>query len=232
MSHDLTTDDNDEFAADTVLRFSQSLAVWMTAIFVGLFIIRPWEKMFPELSQFRFMRIYIVVWILCVVVTRGFRFDLNRQSVAAVLVGVTFGIATLLAVDPSSAGAMYYNIAVLILSYFIIISAIKWPQELLFVVVAFIAAVELYCAKALAEYFYFGGGFRMAGIKRIAGVEDTYGNPNDFAITILASMPLWLFLWSQRTEISRYWSDGTRAIFGFRASCFSDFFISLPGVNI
>ena len=50
--------------------WSRSLGLWMVAIYIVLFLIRPWEILSPWLASFRFERMYAISMI-CVVVVMG-----------------------------------------------------------------------------------------------------------------------------------------------------------------
>ena len=41
----------------------RSICLWMAALYVALFIIRPWEQLFPQLGEIHFERIYALSMI-------------------------------------------------------------------------------------------------------------------------------------------------------------------------
>ena len=45
----------------------KSLALWMVAFYIALFIIRPWEQLLPWLAALRFERVYAIAMIVVAV---------------------------------------------------------------------------------------------------------------------------------------------------------------------
>src|SRR5690606_37238593 len=63
-----------------------SLPLWLVGTYIGLYMIRPWELMFPALAEISFQRTYALAMIFIVVSLAGIRLDLNVNSVAVMLV--------------------------------------------------------------------------------------------------------------------------------------------------
>jgi O-antigen ligase len=90
----------------------------------------------------------------------------------------------------------------LVACYFILVSVIRNPYDLIFVMGAYIATMEVYLGKALWEYFIHGRHSYTMDVTRLIGIEHTFGGPNALAGSIVLSLPFWLLLWRRRNEIT------------------------------
>src|SRR5262245_37880270 len=125
----------------------RSLALWMAAIYVGLFIIRPWEVLLPSLGTIYFERAYGILMVLCVAVTCGLRLQWNLQNGAVLAFCAAVGISTVAAWNGEAAWNASYVFLTLVVCYFVLLSVIRRPYELLFIVGAYIGFMELYLGK-------------------------------------------------------------------------------------
>lgn len=183
----------------------RSFAFRLAVIYVGLFIIRPWEVLFPELGAISFERMYAIFMLLCVAGTVGFRLQANRQHVAVAALCGAIGISAALALDVQTAWNAYYVFLTVVICYGVLVSVIRSPYDLLIIVVAYVGFMELYLGKALWEYFIHGRHVYKQGVTRLIGIEYTYGNFNALAGSIVISLPMWLFLWRGRELIFAEW---------------------------
>jgi len=183
----------------------RSLALWAAAIYVALFIIRPWEKLFPSLAPLHFERICALVMIGIVMMTRGFRIRGDSQTIAVMLFFLAVGMSWAGAWNPDLGGQSFYVYFTLVVFYFVLVSVITSPYELLFMVTAYVVTMAVYLAKAQWEYFVHGGGLYDMGVYRLAGIESTLGGPNSVAMSTAASLPMLWFLWRVRNEFTREW---------------------------
>ena len=188
----------------------RSFALWMAATYVGLFIIRPWEVLFPQLGTIHFERIYAISMIFCVALTCGFRWSWNLQNSAVALFTGAVGVSVSFAWDGSAAWDAYYGFLTIVVCYCVLISVIRSPYDLIFILGAYIGFMELYLAKALWEYFIYDRHIYGQGISRLIGIEKTFGNFNELAGSIVISFPLWYFLWLYRRHIFAQWPEGWR----------------------
>jgi O-antigen ligase len=184
----------------------KAFALWMTAIYVGLFIIRPWEVMFPQLTAINFERLFAIFMVLCVMLTCGFRFRWNLQNGAVAMFIGALGLSSIRAWNAQAASEALYVYLTLLVCYCVLVSVIRSLYDLLFIIGAYIGFMELYLGKALWEYFINGRCQHAMGVTRLIGIEDTFGHPNAVASSIVLSLPLWLFLWKCRREILAGWS--------------------------
>jgi O-antigen ligase len=205
---------------DTIVRgkpdsgvLPRSLALWAAAVYVAIFIIRPWEKLFPSLAPLHFERICALGMIGIVMMTRGFRLRGDLQTVAVVLFFLVLGMSWVCAWNPDLGGESFYVYFTLVVFYFVLVSVITSPYELLFMVAAYVVTMAVYLAKAQWEYFVNGAGLYDMGVHRLAGIESTLGHPNSVAMSTAASLPMLWFLWRVRGEFTREWPRGWQRSF-------------------
>jgi hypothetical protein len=200
-----------DFANDDILGkpengfLPRSFALYLAAFYMALFIIRPWEVLFPLLASFHFERICAIVVILGVALTSGFRFRVNIQNAAVVIFLAVTGLSALRAYDPPSAWDSFYMLLTLVACYFVLVSVVRTPYHLVMIVGAYILIMEVYLSKALWEYFLHDRREYTMSVKRLIGIELAFGGPNAVAGSIVLSLPFWLFLWRRRHEIMAGW---------------------------
>lgn len=190
-----------------------SLALWMAAIYVALFIIRPWEQLFPTLAIIRFERIYGILMIVIAVFSADAIPKLNRQGKAVLFFFTAFGICAMLGVDPVQSWDITYKYITLIAFFLVMVLVIKTPYELMFMAASYLLAMGLYLGKSLWEYFIHGAGEYEMGVWRLTGIESTFGDPNSLAPSILYSLPILVFFFSVRREFYSGWHRRWQKLF-------------------
>ena len=155
-----------------------SFALWIVAAYVGLFIIRPWEVLLPQLAVIHFERLAAIFVIFSVGLSHGFRLTLNMQNVAVAAFVAAVTLSAALAWDTQAAWGPYYVFLTLVACYVLLVSVICSPYDLLFIVGAYIGFMELYMGKALWEYFVNARYVHTQGVTRLIGIESTFGNFN------------------------------------------------------
>lgn len=195
--------------------FPRGLALWMTAIYIGLFIIRPWEQLFPVLATFRFERVYGICLTACVVLGPGLRFAPTLQNWAVAAWTGAIGLCAALAWNTAVSGDDYYVFLTTVVCYLALVSSVRTPYALIFMVVAYVGAMEAYLGKALWEFYVHGQHMydRGAGVVRLVGIESTFGNHNKLAASIVESLPFWLVLWHFRGTVTQDWPAKYRRAF-------------------
>jgi len=183
----------------------QSISLWMVAFYIALFIIRPWEKLLPWLGSFHFERIYASCMIIVVFLTWRDRFRMSFQTVTIGFFFVGVVLSALFAINPSLSWNPLYEYTTLIIIYFILLLVIRTPYELVFMVTCYIVAMAVYLAKSQWEFFMYGANRYTQGVTRLVGIENTLSGPNSLAMSIVVSLPMLLFLWSNRKEFSSGW---------------------------
>jgi len=131
----------------------RSFAIWMMAAYIALFIIRPWEILVPTLQSIRFERYFAISLIVVVGLTRGFRFPRNLQTASALALMAALGLSTATAYNVPMAWDSYYVILTVFMCSWLLLSVIRTPYELIFILGAYVVSMEFYVGKALWEYF-------------------------------------------------------------------------------
>lgn len=177
----------------------------MAAIYVALFITRPWEQLWPALGDWHFERLYAVAMIGTVLCTRGLRHIGASQTLA---VGAFLGALTVswaFAKDPSLCWEPYYTYLTLVVFFMVLVAIVRTPYELVFMVACYVATMWLYLAKSLWEFFVHGQHRYDQGVIRLVGIESTFGGPNALAMSIVVSMPMLVLLQRVRRDFCCEW---------------------------
>lgn len=198
-------------------RWPRSVGIWLVAIYIGLFIIRPWEVIAPWLADIRFERLY-AIFMIAIVVLSGRRWTLTRQCISVVMFAGAVALSAVFAWQSQLSWTPLYRYATVVVTYFLIVSVIRCPHDLYFLVVTYIGTMWLYVSKSLWEYFVHGRHEFAQSVPRLLGIDLTYGEPNAFAMSVTVSLPLWLFLWRRRLSMtagwSRIWKSGFLLVIG------------------
>lgn len=188
-----------------------SLALWMAAGYIALFVIRPWEKLFPELAELRFERIYAVA-MLGVVAFEGLRVRFTWQTAAVGALLASLGLASAAAVDSSLAWDPFYKYLTLVVFYVVLLSVTRSTYALLFLVTCYLLAMGLYVSKSLWEFHVHGMHHYTMGVVRLIGIDVTFGGPNDMATSILLSLPMVVLVNKARPQFTATWPDFWRRL--------------------
>ena len=183
----------------------RSVVLWMAALYVALFIIRPWEQLVPWLSTIRFERIYALCMIAAVFSYPKKQLPRSFQTAAVILFFLGIGVSALFAWNSSLAWAPFYEYMTLLIFYFILLLVVRTPYELMFLVACYLVAMAMYLTKSQWEYFVHGQHRYDMGVYRMVGIETTFGGPNSLAMSIVVSLPFCLFLYSVRKEFCQKW---------------------------
>jgi hypothetical protein len=185
----------------------------MAAFYVALFIIRPWEEMLPLLGDLHFERFYALAMIGVVLLTSKFRnvFTLQTASVLIFLGALTLSAA--LALDSTVAWDPWYVYATLVAFYFVLLLVIRTPYELLFMIICYLVTMGIYLAKCEWEFFIHDRHDFKMGVRRMIGIESTFGDPNALAMSIAVSLPILWYLFSIRKTLTAQWPAQWRKMF-------------------
>jgi O-antigen ligase len=177
----------------------------MAAFYMALFIIRPWEQLFPGMQTLHPERTYAICMLVAIFFFKGKHFQMTWQTVTVTGFFAAVGISALNAVNPSLAWDPVYQYLAQVIFYFVLLLIIRTPYELTFIVLSYIAIMSVYLSKALWEFFVNGQHRYDMGVVRMEGIEGTYGGPNDLAMSIVVSLPFVVFLWRNRSIITESW---------------------------
>ena len=184
----------------------RSTPLWMTAFYVALFIIRPWEQLFPWLGAIHFERFYILCMLVSVFfTTKKKQLAISWQILTILNFLMILILSSLLAIDPSLAWEAVYKYLTLLIFYYILLKVIHTPYDLAFIVVSYVATMTIYLLKAQWEFFVNGQHAFDMGVIRLCGIENTFGGPNNLGMSIIASLPIGLLLWQQKDVITATW---------------------------
>lgn len=191
----------------------KATTLWMTAFYLALVIIRPWEIMLPWMNDyFPFQKTYALITLLAIVMSSRTRFQMSAQTFTVCFFTFILGLSGFLGLQPSLAWDPFYAYLTVVFLYYILISVIRTPYDLVFIALCYIAIMFLYLSKSLWEFFVYGHSEYTMGVKRLIGIEHLYGSPNGLAGSIVHSLPFLFFLWKMRKGISAEWPDTYKKI--------------------
>lgn len=187
--------------------------VWLTGLWIALFIIRPWEIMIPELREIRFERVYALTVLSVVFVSGLAQFRGCMQTYAVLFFLSILAASTVFAYNTTIAWTHFYTYLTLVVFYFVLLSVIRTPHQLEFIITCYIATMAIYLGKAQWEYFVYGHHQFTMGVPRLLGVDATFGGPNSVASSTVVSLPFLQFLWWHRHDITLSWPVFVRRCF-------------------
>ena len=192
-------------------------ALWMAAFYLALFVIRPWERLFPSLAVIHFERLYAIAMILAVAGTCGIRLRWSSQTAAVFSLFAAIGVAAVCAWKPEPAWEGAYLYLTLVVFYVVLVSVVRTPYELLFIVACYIVTMAVYLAKAQWEYRFNSAiwSYDQGRMTRMIGIERMFGDPNYLAESIVVSLPMLLFLFRVRRQFTATWPRSWRLWFGW-----------------
>jgi len=191
----------------------EPLSLWMAVFWLALFIIRPWEVLFPELEPLHVERVWALLTVAVVFGSGKLRLCNSFQTTAVIVFLLALGFSSMFAGDHAAAREVLYKYVTLVVFYFILLSVIRTPYQLLFIGSCYIVVMALYLGKAQFEYFVHGHCQYRMGVSRLAGIESTFGHPNSVASSAVLSLPILYFLWRFRRDFTRTWPDLWRNLF-------------------
>jgi O-antigen ligase len=89
----------------------------------------------------------------------------------------------------------YFKLMVL---FFVILLSVRDERDFKILIIAFLAIMGIYVGKSLWEFLFHGRYQVRMGIRRLCGIDQTFGDPNAFAATILCSLPFAWALWKTK----------------------------------
>jgi O-antigen ligase len=178
-----------------------SLGLWMVMVYIGLFLIRPWELLMPWMQALRFERVYAIGMVSVVLLTgRGIRW--TRQSVAVAMFALAVGLSCLQAWQSEYAWPQFYQYATVVVTFYVMVASCRRLSDLNWLIVTYIATMYVYLGKSLWEYFVHGRHEFAQDVSRLVGIEATFGEPNAVAMSAVVSLPMWYYLWRCRSELT------------------------------
>lgn len=186
---------------------------WAVVFYIGLFIIRPWEKLFPELGPLRFERISVMAIMAIVAMRRGVFVRLTFQNIAMIFLFVAVYLSGKLGFDPATSEQEVTEFFGFMLIFFLIQKAVRSPYQMLFIIASYLMLTTLYVGKSIWEYAFNGAAMVMMGVHRLAGVDLTYGHPNTLGRAMLCSIPFAIYFYRIRGTFCETWPSQLRRLF-------------------
>lgn len=169
---------------------------WVLGGYLWLYIHRPFE-VWPALGNLQIERLYMIAALLIWLIYPGKGFVSNRLHVAFIFFALALVMCWLVSPygeEGSKTVEDFFKVAVF---YVLLVTTVRDERTLRLMLLIYLAAVGLYMAHSLVEFLHGRHTFRM-GIRRMIGVDVTYGDPNTFSATLLYSLPLTLPLWAEK----------------------------------
>jgi len=207
-----------------------------------LFIHRPFE-VWPVLGTLQIERVYmigmLITWLFS---PKGW--VANRIHWVTVFFSIVLLTTWLLSpyMDEPLCSATVEDFFKVIVFYFLVLTTVRDEHSLKLLITLFLGAVGLYMAHSFWEFLGGRYEYRM-GIRRMNGVDKTFGDPNSFASSLLYTVPLALSLWTAKPgKVMRLMLIGhllgaclciilTGSRTGFVGLCFCGFFLLLLSVR-
>jgi len=183
----------------------RSAVLWIAVGWIALDIIRPWEIMLPELAPLHVARLYALGMIAVVVCSGSFRMCRSFQTTGVLLFLAALAASWCFAGDSTAAYDELYKYATLVAFYFVLLSVIRTPYQLGFVVLGYLAVMAAYLGKSQWEYFVHGHHVYTMGVYRLIGIDENNGSPNGLAASIVLSLPFLHLAWRERHTLSETW---------------------------
>ena len=171
--------------------------LWGTIGYLFLFIFRPFEY-WEWLGPYRIERIYMIGLIFAAVFLSGMRY--KHHLIATVLLAF-FGVICFSAATsfwPDKALDLVWEYFKLMVLFFVILLSVRNEKDFRILIIAFLAIMGIYVGKSLWEFLFHGRHVYRMGIRRLCGIDQTFGDPNAFAATIIYSLPFAWALWKTK----------------------------------
>jgi O-antigen ligase len=178
---------------------NSNFMLWMVIGYLFLFVFRPFEY-WQLLGTLRIERIYMIIMLVMMIFSTKTRYVPHIINKAVVSFFLVMVIASIFAFNQGDAYIVTFDYFKIIVFYFVIIMTIRDSDDLKVFVAAYILIMFLYVGKSAWEFFVHDRFMWRMGIKRMGGIDSTYGDPNYFAASIAYSMPLWWALFKYRIE--------------------------------
>ena len=186
--------------------------IWIIVFWMALMIVRPWEKLIPTLAAFHVERWYAIFAIGVVLLSGSFRTLRSFQTTGVICWAVGLSLSTLFSIDTMTSWEHLYVYITTFAFYFMLVSVIRTPYQLVFLIGSFVTVTAVYLGKCQWEYFIHGGWHFSMGVRRLSGIDLTYAHPNAVACTAVLPIPFIFFLWAVRSHITATWPSSLRRL--------------------
>jgi len=183
--------------------------------YIFLLIFRPFEY-WTWLGDMHLERVYMIFFMIAVALSPKKRMLATPINGLVLFFLLTLVVSGLFAYRWDSAQNLIVEYLKSVVLYFMIVITVRNEDDFKKVMLAFLFVMFVYVGKSAWEFFVNGRFEYTMGIRRMGGVDKTYGAPNSFAATIAYSLPfLWAIIrWKPDRKWFRYalWAYGLLAI--------------------
>lgn len=166
--------------------------LWLVVGYMFLFIFRPYEY-WPILADLRIERLYMLGLMVLVFLSTRKRYIPHKINAMVLGFFAIMLVSAVTAYNPDAAFDVTFNYFKLLVFYFVVIMTIEDEEQLKLFITAYIGVMFLYVGKSAWEFFLNDRYEWRMGIRRMKGIDTTYGDPNAFAASIVYSFP---FAWA------------------------------------
>jgi O-antigen ligase len=174
--------------------------IYLVALYMFFFIFRPFEY-WPILGEYRIERVYMLFLMTAVFFWPGKKYLPHSINRTVLLFFAAMAVSTIWALKFQVAYDATFEFFKLMVFFFILVLTLRDEKDLKLFVMAYLVIMSIYVGKSAWEFFIHDRHFYRMGIRRMIGVDTTYGDPNSFAASIAYSLP---FLWAM---LRFYWRD-------------------------
>ncbi len=193
--------------------FPRSLVFWIGLFHMATVVIRPWEKLLPELAPLRFERVLGITMVGLVALNYKWELRGGLITIAILAFVAMMFVTSQFAMIPELCERDLVAMVSTLISFFVIIFVTRSTYQLYFLLLAYIGIVFLYITKAQWEYFFNGAAMYQMGVRRLAGIEYYYRHPNAVGGSVVCSLPIAYFLYQVRHEFTQTWPRKFRKLF-------------------
>jgi O-antigen ligase len=165
--------------------------------YLFLFIFRPFEY-WEWLGTYHVERIYMIGLIFAAFLLAGMRY---KHHFITTMLLIFFGIicfSTATSFWPDKALDRLWEYFKLMVLFFVILLSVRDEKDFRILIIAVLAITGVYVGKSLWEFLFHGRYVYRMGIRRLCGIDSTFGDPNAFAATIIYSLPFAWALWKTK----------------------------------
>lgn len=187
----------------------------MLSGYLFLLIFRPYEY-WSILGDLRIERVYMLIFMIVVFLAKNKNFIQNPINGIVLCFSLTLALSSVFGIFWDN--SFYFTVDYLkyVIFYFMVILSVRNEEEFRLVLLAFVVVMFLYIGKSSWEFFVHDRYVFRMGIKRLSGIDTTYGDPNSFAASICYSLPLaWALIRSKFRSawVARFlWAYGLLAL--------------------
>ena len=108
----------------------RSASFWMVAFYMALFLIRPWEVLYPWMAVYSIEFTFAILTIATIVLGGHFWFRFTGQTMTILAFLGAVSLSALYGLDPANSWDQLYKYITVIVWYFLFNSVIRTPRAL------------------------------------------------------------------------------------------------------